>query len=109
MKLPFPMFTLNSDIAVFENLPNDDGDVELNEILKCKARYDRKNRQVLNADRQLILLTGKIVIPGIYQLPHDVESKSLYIKVNEIEKRVHSIEVIHNPDQSVFSYELNLI
>lgn len=104
LKLPFPKFLANTEIEVFYEGTNADGDYEERSIYKGKCIYTDKSRQVLNAERQLITLSGKTVIEGsIYDGPFEG-----YVIVNKIKKKIYSIERPLNPDGTVFSTELNL-
>ncbi|MGL4108320.1 hypothetical protein [Clostridium sp. LP20] len=103
-KLPFPKFLANTEIEVWFEGTNTDGDYKEEIIFKGKCIYTDKSKQVLNAERQLITLSGKAVIEGyIYNGPFEG-----YIVVNEIEKKIYSIERPLNPDGSIFSTELSL-
>lgn len=104
LKLPFPKWLANIPIEVWFEGTNTDGDYEEKLIFKGKCIYTDKAKQVLNAERQLILLSGKVVIEGlIYNGPFEG-----YVKVNGIKKKIYSIERPLNPDGTVFSTELNL-
>lgn len=103
-KLPFPKWLANTTIEVWFEGTNTDGDYEENKIFEGKCIYTDKAKQALNAERQLILLSGKAVIEGsIYDGPFEG-----YIKVNGIKKKIYSIERPLNPDGTIFSTELNL-
>lgn len=104
LKLPFPEFLANTPIEVWQTGTNTDGDYEEVKIFEGKCIYTDKAKQVLNAERQLILLSGKAVIEGsIYD-----ELFEGYVKVNGLKKKIYSIEKPLNPDGTVFSTELNL-
>lgn len=104
LKLPFPKWVANTHIEVWVEGTNTDGDYEENIIYQGKCIYTDKSKQVLNAERQLITLSGKAVIEGsIYDGPFEG-----YIKVNGIKKKIYSIERPLNPDGTVFSTEINL-
>lgn len=103
-KLPFPKWLANTAIEVWLEGINTDGDYEEKVIFEGKCIYTDKAKQVLNAERQLILLSGKVVIEGsIYNGPFEG-----YVKVNGVKKKVYSSERPLNPDGSIFSTELNL-
>lgn len=104
LKLPFPKWLANTQVEVWFEGTNTDGDYEEKLIYKGKCIYTDKSRQVLNAERQLITLSGKAVIEGsIYS-----EHFEGYVKVNGVKKKIYSIERPLNPDGTVFSTELNL-
>lgn len=94
----------NTPIEVWVEGTNTDGDYEEKKIFEGKCIYTDKAKQVLNAERQLILLSGKAVIEdSIYDSPFEG-----YIKVNGVKKKIYSIERPLNPDGTVFSTELSL-
>lgn len=104
LKLPFPKWLANTHVEVFYEGTNSDGDYVEDSIHKGKCIYTDKSRQVLNAERQLILLSGKAVIEGsIYE-----GSFEGYVIVSGVKKKIYSIERPLNPDGSIFSTELNL-
>ena len=104
LKLPFPTWLANTPIEVWFEGTNTDGDYEEKKLFEGKCIYTDKSRQVLNAERQLITLSGKTVIEGsIYNGPFEG-----YVIVNKIKKKIYSIERPLNPDGTVFSTELNL-
>lgn len=104
LKLPFPKWLANISIEVWFEGTNEDGDYEEKSIYKGKCIFTDKTKQVLNAEKQLITLSGKAVIEGfIYNGPFEG-----YVKVNGIKKKIYSIERPLNPDGSIFSTELNL-
>ena len=104
LKLPFPKFLANTRIEVWLEGANTDGDYEEKKLFEGKCIYTDKSRQVLNAERQLITISGKAVIEGsIYNEPFEG-----YIINGGIKKKIYSIERPLNPDGSVFSTELSL-
>lgn len=104
LKLPFPKMLANTQIEVWFEGTNTDGDYKEYRVFQGKCIYTDKSKQVLNAERQLILLSGKAVIEGsIYDGPFEG-----YVKVNGVKKKIYSIERPLNPDGTVFSTELNL-
>lgn len=105
LKLPFPIWLANTPIEVWFEGTNTDGDYEEKKIFEGKCIYTDKSKQVLNAERQLITLSGKAVIESsIYDVPFEG-----YIKVNGIKKKIYSIERPLNPDGSIFSTEISLM
>ena len=69
LKLPFPKWLANTPIEVWFEGTNTDGDYKEDRIFQGKCIYTDKSHQVFNAERQLILLSGKAVIEGsIYDL-----------------------------------------
>ena len=104
-KLLFPKWLANTDIEVWFEGTNSDGDYEEKKIFDGKCIYTDKSRQVLNAERQLITLSGKAVIEGsIYDGPFEG-----YVIVSGVKKKIYSTERPLNPDGSIFSTELSLM
>lgn len=101
MELPFPDFLLNTPVEVWATKLGEDGPEE-EKIFEGKCIYTDKTRTVLTAEKQLITLTGKVVIKG----PLEIDEG--YIIVNNKKKIVYSVEKPLNPDGSIFSTELNL-
>lgn len=101
MKLPFPDFLLNTPIEVYKTELGEDGPKE-EKIFEGKCIYTDKTKQIMTADKQLITLTGKVVIKG------DMDLKEGYVIVNNTKKIIYSTEKPINPDGSIFSTELNL-
>lgn len=104
LKLPFPTWLANTPIEVWFEGTNTDGDYEEKKLFEGKCIYTDKAKQILNAERQLITLSGKAVIEGtIYDGPFEG-----YIVKDGVKKKIYSIERPLNPDGSIFSTELNL-
>ena len=73
-------------------------------IYSGKCVYTDKTKQILDAERRLVTLSGTVTIPGQIS-QNTVEG---YVKVNGIKKKVYSSQCPLNPDGTVFSTELNL-
>lgn len=106
LKLPFPKWLTNTPIEVWYEGTNQDGDHIEEKIFEGKCIYTNKSKQIMSADRQLITLSGKVVIEG--DICPSKEFKG-YILINNSKKVVYSLEKPLNPDGSIFSTELNLI
>lgn len=106
LKLPFPKWLSNTPITVFYECINQDGDCIEENVFDGECIYTNKSKQIMNAERQLITLSGKVVIEGDICPSKHFEG---YILIDNSKKAVYSIEKPLNPDGSVFSTELNLI
>jgi hypothetical protein len=104
LKLPFPKWLANTDIKVYSTVLGEDGEEETL-LFEGKCIYTDKTKQVLNAERQLITLSGKAVIEGDIKPGEVIEG---FIEVNNIKKKIYGAERPLNPDGTVFSTELNL-
>lgn len=104
MKFPFPTFLAKTDIQVYYEGTNTDGDYVEEKIFEGKCIYTDKTKQIMNAERQLMTLSGKAVIEGsIYDGTFEG-----YVIVNGAKKKIYSTERPLNPDGSIYSTELNL-
>lgn len=103
MKLPFPKFLLKTPCKIYTTTLNEDGEDVLKSAFVGKCIYTNKQKTIMTPDRQLIMLSGKVVIEGNINV---IEGS--YVEVNKEKKRVFSIEKPINPDGSIFSTELNL-
>ena len=106
MKLPFPKWLANTPIEVWYEGTNQDGDYIEETVFDGKCIYTNKSRQIMNAERQLITLSGKVVIEGDICPSKPFEG---YILINNTKKAIYNSEKPLNPDGSVFSTELNLL
>jgi len=108
-KLPFPKWTLNSDASI-EHIADldENGSPNASQVWAGRANHVMKAKQELNAHRELVRLSGTLIIPGdpIPNVPFDAE---LYVHVANVKWRVYKIRKTHNPDASIFSTELDLI
>jgi len=105
MKLPFPKWTLTKSVEIYSFLNDEDNKPISTLIFSGKARYDKKTRQILNAQRELVMISGIVVCEGDIPIPLD---KSVFVLVDGQEKRVIKTNKPDNPDGSVFSTELML-
>lgn len=104
MKLPFPYFLANTFVEVWNCGVDSDGENQEEMVYAGKCIYSDKTKQILDAERRLVTLSGTVTIPGgISQ--NIIEG---YVKVNGIKKTIYSSQRPLNPDGTVFSTELNL-
>ncbi|GKV55975.1 hypothetical protein NCCP2222_19220 [Sporosarcina sp. NCCP-2222] len=104
-KLPFPRWILNTPVTVCKTEMSEDGEPVETLIFDGLASYDEKQRQVMNAERQLVLLSGKVIIEGDILPGKVIEG---IVKIGDIEKKIYGAQRPRNPDGSVFSTELDL-
>jgi hypothetical protein len=106
MKLPFPVWILVTPIKVYQETQGENG-LEEQLIFDGKCCYDDKTKQVLDAERRLVTLSGKVI------LKDDIYPDKLisgYVLFGEdIKKTIYRTARPKNPDGSVFSTELELI
>lgn len=106
MKFPFPYWNQVTPIVVCRTEMNEDGE-DVEEILfDGLAFYDDKSKQVLDAERRLITLSGKVIIKGDIEPGKPIRG---VVKVDGVTKSIHKSARPRNPDGSVFSTELDLI
>lgn len=105
-KLPFPRFLANTEIKVYRSKINEDGEPVEALLYSGKCIYTDKTRTVLNAEKQLVILTGKVVIEG--DISPDNPLIEGNVEAKGIKKKIYGTERPLNPDGSVFSTELSL-
>lgn len=105
MKLPFPKWILNTPVQVYQVGENKYGEPVEELIFDGLVSYDEKQRQVLNAERQLVLLSGKIIIEGDIRPGQTIAG---FVKFGDIEKKIYGAQRPRNPDGSVYSTEIDL-
>lgn len=105
IKLPFPKWLPKIPVKVVTEGYNSDGDFVSETLYEGLAFYDEKSRQVLNAERQLVLLSGLVIIEGDIRPGELIEG---HVEVNGTKKVIYNTLRPRNPDGSVFSTELNL-
>ncbi|CEQ27123.1 hypothetical protein [Paraclostridium sordellii] len=106
IKLPFPKWLLNTPVEVYQTFINEDGEPEEDLIYEGKCSYDERSKQILDAERRLVTLSGKVIIEGDINPGKLIEG---FIKIEELKKDIYKSSRPRNPDGSVFSTELELI
>lgn len=105
MMISFPAFLLNKQVQVWITVLGEDGEEETL-LYDGMSIYSEESKQTLNAERQLITLSGSIVIQG------DIYPDKLivgYVKIGTIKRDIFRTTRPRNPDGTVFSTELDLI
>lgn len=105
LKLPFPKFLANTLIKVSNTDINEDGEPVETTLYEGKCIYTDKSKSILDAEKRLITLTGKVVIEGDINPGKIIKG---YVKIGENKKIIYSVERPLNPDGTVFSTELSL-
>lgn len=105
MKFPFPKWNQVTPVKVYQTGTTKFGEPFEDLIFDGLAFYDEKQRQVMTAERQLVLLSGKIIIEGDILPGQTIEG---FVKIGDIEKKIYGAQRPRNPDGSVFSTELDL-
>lgn len=105
MKFPFPSWNQVTPIKVYQTELSEDGEPVEDLIYDNKCFYDEKSRQVLNAERQLVLLSGLIIIEGDIYPGKIIQG---FVRIGDERKTIYKAKRPRNPDGSVFSTELEL-
>lgn len=106
MKFPFPKWNANTPVKVYQTTIDNRGIPTEEVIYEGKAIYDEKQRQVLDAERRLILLSGKVIIKGDIAPGKKISG---YVEIDGDTKAIYAALRPRNPDGSVFSTELDLM
>lgn len=104
-KLPFPKWILNTDLKIFQTKLGEDGGPEENILFEGKAFYEEKTKQVLDKDRKLVTLSGKVIVSGDINPGKIIEG---CVQIGEVKKDIFRSSRPKNPDGTVFSTELDL-
>jgi|SRR5690625_1859992 len=106
MKFPFPRWNQVTPVKVYKNEIDELGEPVETVLFDGLAFYDEKQRQVLDAERRLVVLSGKVIIEGDIAPKQEISG---YVKIDGIKKAIHQVIRPRNPDGSVFSTELDLM
>lgn len=105
MKLPFPEWCLVTPIKVYAEIPSEDGVTE-ELIFDGKCNLSEKSRTTLNEQRQVVTLSGKVILKG------DIYPGKLikgYVDLDGVKKAIYRTSKPRNPDGSIYSTELDFI
>lgn len=105
MKLPFPDWCLVTPIKIYAEEETEDG-VEEKLIFDGKCNYSEKTKTTLNEQRQVVELTGKVLLKG------DIYPGKLikgYVVIDGVKRTIFRSRKLRNPDGSIYSTELDLM
>ncbi|PWV97441.1 hypothetical protein DFQ01_12185 [Paenibacillus cellulosilyticus] len=105
MKLPFPRWILKTPVQVYQTELSEDGEPVEELIFDGLACYEDKSRQVMDAKRQLVQVSGKLIFEGDINPDKMIEG---YVRIGPDRKTINRAARPRNPDGSVFSTELEL-
>ncbi|WP_179016209.1 hypothetical protein [Paenibacillus sp. 79R4] len=105
MKFPFPSWNQVTPVKVYQTELSEDGEDVEELIHDGKCFYDERSRQVMDAERRLVLLSGLIIIEGDINPGKVIEG---YVVINGERKNIYRAKRPRNPDGTVFSTELEL-
>lgn len=105
MKLPFPEWLLETHVRVYIEEPGEDG-VEEKLIFDGLCILSEKSRTTLNEQRQVVELTGKIIIKGDIYPGKPIRG---YVELNGIKRTIFRSRKVRNPDGSIYSTEIDLM
>lgn len=106
MKFPFPKWNANTLVKVFKSTIDSDGEPSEDVMFNDLAIYDEKQRQVLDAERRLVMLSGKVIIEGDIAPNKVIEG---HVAIGGDTKAIFGVIRPRNPDGTVFSTELDLM
>ncbi|SEU32717.1 hypothetical protein [Paenibacillus sp. NFR01] len=105
-KLPYPRWINNATVQVVSTELSEDGEPVETPLYAGPANYDEKSKQVMDAERRLVRLSGKVIIEGDIAPGQQIEG---LVRVGGVERTIFRSERPKNPDGSVFSTELELM
>jgi len=106
MRFPFPSWNQVTPVEVYRTEISEDGEPIEELLFNGKCFYDERSRQVMTAERQLVLLSGLMIIEG--DIAPNNPSFEGYVKVGDERKTIFRVKRPRNPDGSIFSTELEL-
>lgn len=106
MRFPFPRWNQVTPVQVYQTELSEDGEPVETLLYDGKCFYDEKSRQMMTAERQLVLLSGLIIIEG--DIAPDRPSFEGYVIVGGERKVIYGVQRPRNPDGTIFSTELQL-
>lgn len=105
MKLPFPRWIAKTPVKVYQTQLSEDGEPVEEIIFDGLSCYDEKSRQVMDAERRLVQLSGLVIIEGDINPGKTIEG---LVEIGGERKTIYRAKRPRNPDGSVFSTELEL-
>jgi hypothetical protein len=105
-KLPFPRWILNAQVEVVQTELSEDGEPVETKLYAGPCNFDEKSKQVLDAERRLVRLSGRIIIEGDIAPGQHIEG---LVRVSGVERTIYRTKRPRNPDGSIFSTELELM
>lgn len=106
MKFPFPKWNQVTPVKVYQQTVDTDGEPFEEIFFDGLAFYDEKQRQVLDAERRLVVLSGKVIIEGDIAPGKVIEG---HVNIGDDTKAIFGVIRPRNPDGTVFSTELDLM
>jgi len=79
------------------------------DVISRKCNYSEKSKQIMTAERQLVTLSGSILMDG--DIAPQLEQLEGYVKINggTVERMIHRSARGRNPDNTVNYTQLELI
>lgn len=105
-KFKFPQWILVTPLKVYQTELSEDGEPVEDLIFDGKAFYEERTKQILDKERKLVNLTGKVICMG------DINPNKLiegYVQVGDVKQDIFRVSKTRNPDGSIFSTELELM
>lgn len=102
--MKFPIFLYNKDVVVWSTTLGEDGEEEV-KLYEGRCVFNEESKQVFNADKQLVTISGSVVIAG------DISPNKLingYVVIDNNRKYILSTTRPKTPKGTVFSTELDL-
>ncbi len=106
MKFPFPVWNANTPVKVFNRSVDTKGIPIKEKLFDGLAIYDEKQRQVVDAERRLVVLSGKVIIEGDINPKKKIEG---FVEIGDDTKAIFGVIRPRNPDGSIYSTELDLM
>lgn len=106
MKFPFPSWNANTPVKVYNTVIDNKGEPTDVVMYDGLAIYDEKQKQVLDAERRLVVLSGKVIIEGDIAPEQKIEG---FVEIDGVTKSIFGAQRPRNPDGTIYSTELDLM
>lgn len=106
MRFPFPRWNQVTPVQVYQTELSEDGEPAETLLYDGRCFYDERSKQVMTAERQLVSLSGLVIIEG--DIAADHPSFEGYVVIGGERKTIYGVKRPRNPDGTVFSTELEL-
>lgn len=105
-KFKFPKWALVTPVKVCQVVLSEDSGPIDGLLYEGLCHYTEKIEQIIDKERKLVTLSGKVIIKGDINPDELIEG---YVEVHEVKKDIFRASRPRNPDGSVFCTVLELM
>lgn len=105
-KLPFPKWALVTPVKIYSTYINEDGEPIETLLYNGLCNYNEVTKRVRNEHGELVTIVGKVICEG--DIAPNYNTIEGYVEINKVKSIIYKSSRPRNPDNSVFSTELEL-